>query len=129
MTSQGIEFHRPVAFWTGATAITAGVVMHLPDYISAGDMGYHLAGMPMGTLMIAGMVLIVAGMALATWGLLPPGGRPQAVRAEEYHLAAIDDAALTPAHWRLLFVLGVALIIDVMKPATLGFVLPGMSAE
>jgi putative MFS transporter len=26
-------------------------------------------------------------------------------------------------------VLGVALIIDVMKPATLGFVIPGMSAE
>jgi putative MFS transporter len=29
----------------------------------------------------------------------------------------------------LLFVLGVALVIDVMKPATLGFVIPGMVAE
>jgi putative MFS transporter len=41
----------------------------------------------------------------------------------------MDDAALTPAHWGLLFVLGVALIVDVMKPATLGFVLPGMKIE
>jgi len=41
----------------------------------------------------------------------------------------MDDATLTGAHWGLLFVLGVALVIDVMKPATIGFVLPGMSAE
>jgi putative MFS transporter len=41
----------------------------------------------------------------------------------------MDDAPVTPAHWWLLFVLGVALVIDVMKPATLGFILPGLRAE
>ena len=127
MTS-GISFHRPVAFWTGATFVTLGVLAHIPDYLAAGDMHFHMAGMPMSRAMISGMFLVAAGMALATWGLLAPA--PAAAhRPASYHLRAIDDAALTGAHWGLLFVLGVALIIDVMKPATLGFVIPGMSAE
>lgn len=123
-----IHFHRPVAFWLGATALTAGVLMHLPDFLSMGDMGYRMVGMPMSPMMIAGMSLIVAGMVLATWGLLPPRHQTRA-NLSRYHVRAIDDATLTGAHWGLLFVLGVALVIDVMKPATLGFVLPGMVAE
>src|SRR5688500_12885228 len=91
-------------------------------------MHFHMAGMPLSRAMIAGMFLVAAGMGLATWGLLPPkSAAPH--RATTYHLRAIDDAALTSAHWGLLFVLGVALVIDVMKPATLGFVIPGMSSE
>jgi putative MFS transporter len=126
--THGISFHRPVAFWTGATFVTLGVLAHLPDYLAAGDMHFHMAGMPMSRVMIAGMFLVAAGMGLATWGLLPPkSAAPH--RATTYHLRAIDDAALTSAHWGLLFVLGVALVIDVMKPATLGFVIPGMSSE
>ena len=129
MALRGIEFHRPVAFWTGAVLVTLGVVAHLPDFLSAGDMQYHMAGMPMTQVMIAGMVFVAAGMALATWGLLPPPRPPFAPGATHYQLRAIDDAALTSAHWGLLFVLGIALIIDVMKPATLAFVMPGMAAE
>lgn len=124
----GISFHRPVAFWTGAAFVTLGVLAHIPDYLAARDMHFHMAGMPMSGMMIAGMFLVAAGMILATWGLLAPVP-PSAHRPATYQLRAIDDAALTGAHWGLLFVLGVALIIDVMKPATLGFVIPGMSAE
>jgi MFS transporter, putative metabolite:H+ symporter len=126
--TSGISFHRPVAFWTGATFVTLGVLAHIPDYLAAGDAHFHMAGMPMSRAMISGMFLVAAGMVLATWGLLPPV-QVLAQRPATYHLRAIDDAALTGAHWGLLFVLGVALIIDVMKPATLGFVIPGMSAE
>ena len=108
--------------------MTLGVLAHLPDYLAAGSMNFHMAGMPMGRVMIAGMFFVAAGMVLATWGLLTPA--PAAARRPAtYHLRAIDDAALTGAHWGLLFVLGVALVIDVMKPATLGFVIPGMSSE
>ena len=123
-----IQFQRPLVFWLGTSALTAGVLMHLPDFLSMGDMGYRMVGMPMSSVMIAGMLLIVAGMVLATWGLLPPRhlSRPS---LSGYHVRRIDDAALTGAHWGLLFVLGVALVIDVMKPATLGFVIPGMVAE
>jgi len=125
---RGVEFHRPWAFWSGATALTAGVLMHFPEFLSMASMHYRMAGMPMGSLMIAGMWLICGGFLLAMWGLLPP---PSAAprTAPVYHIHAMDDATLTGAHWGLLFVLGVALVIDVMKPATIGFVLPGMSAE
>jgi len=126
--TSGISFHRPIAFWIGATFVTLGVLAHLPDYFAAGDMHFHMAGMPMSRVMIAGMFLVAAGMVLATWGLLAPTP-PSAHRSATYQLRAIDDAALTSAHWGLLFVLGVALIIDVMKPATLGFILPGLRAE
>src|SRR5690606_21479324 len=44
-------------------------------------------------------------------------------------VAAPEDAPLTAAHWRLMTVLVVALIIDVMKPAALGFVMPGLRVE
>ena len=126
--THGISFHRPITFWTGAAFVTLGVLAHLPDYLAAGDMHFHMAGMPVSRVMIAGMFLVAAGMALATWGLLPPASAA-VHRATTYHLRAIDDAALTGAHWGLLFVLGVALVIDVMKPATLGFVIPGMASE
>src|SRR5688572_5929207 len=127
--TRGIEFHRPVVFWTGAFLVTLGVAAHLPDFLAAGEMQYHMAGMPMSRVMVAGMFFVAAGMVLATWGLLPPRGANVTPGATHYQLRAIDDAALTSAHWGLLFVLGVALIIDVMKPATLAFVMPGMAAE
>ena len=117
-----------MAFWTGAIFVTVGVLAHLPDYLAAADMHFHMAGMPMSRVMISGMFLVAAGMGLATYGLVAPVAAASH-RLTTYHLRAIDDAALTGAHWGLLFVLGVALIIDVMKPATLGFVIPGMSSE
>ena len=126
----GIHFHRPVAFALGAIALTLGVLLHLPDFFSMSRMGYRMVGMPMSNMMMAGMWLIVGGMLLATWGVLPPPERASRRRdAVGYHLHVMDSAHLTGAHWGLLFVLGVALVIDVMKPATLGFVIPGMVAE
>ncbi len=130
--STGITFHRPWAFWAGSAALTAGVLMHFPEWLSMADMHYRMAGMAMGPLMVAGMWLITGGFLLALWGLLPPPRPPFGSTPggpAHYHLEAMDDATLTGAHWGLLFVLGVALVIDVMKPATLGFVIPGMVAE
>jgi MFS transporter, putative metabolite:H+ symporter len=124
----GVDFHRPVPFWLGAAALTVGVLLHFPDWLSMAPMHYQMAGMEMGPLMIAGMWLIVAGSVLATWGLLPTR-QVARNRAARFHIHVIDDARLTGAHWGLMFVLGIALVIDVMKPATLAFVLPGMVAE
>ncbi len=127
----GITFRHPTSFWLGTAAIAAGVLLHLPDYFAAAPMGYHMAGMEMGAAMLVGMVLILTGFALAAHGvvswrdLAPPSERD----GPRLHLHAMDEAPLSPTHWGLLFVLGVALIVDVMKPATLGFVVPGMRAE
>jgi putative MFS transporter len=118
------------AFVGGSVAVTAGVVLHLPMYWMGRGMGFRLAGMPMDADMLWGMALIVAGIAVAGYGLLPR--RPAAHHAAsdpDVVVSAPEDAPLGPAHWRLMLVLSVALVIDVMKPASLGFVLPGMRAE
>jgi putative MFS transporter len=48
-------------------------------------------------------------------------------QALQFHIA--DGARLNREHWKLVIVLVIALVIDVMKPATLGFVMPGMTRE
>jgi len=115
------------AFWLGSLVVAAGVALHMPMFLMAREMGYMLAGMPMDNAMLAGMALIVVGTLLASYGLLPrvAPGRHDIVAT----IAPPEDAPLTRAHWRLMVVLAVALIIDIMKPASLGFVTPGMRAE
>ncbi len=115
-----------LAFWLGSVVVSIGVILHLPMFWMARHSGFILAGMPMDAGMLLGMALIVAGIVLAGYGLLP--NRTVAVEAHDL-LAPPEDAPLTRAHFKLMTVLAVALIIDVMKPASLGFVTPGMSAE
>jgi len=118
---------RPWAFALGCIAVTAGVSLHLPMFWMGRHNGFRLAGMPMGADMLWGMGLIVAGIGVAGYGLLP---QPQkSVNTPYVAVMAPEDAPLGWAHWRLMAVLSIALVIDVMKPASLGFVLPGMMAE
>ncbi|MER6511079.1 MFS transporter [Nonomuraea sp. NPDC001636] len=124
----GVELARPLYFWLGFLATVAGVVLHLPMYLHGADMHYRLAGMPMDLPMTIGMALIVAGLAVTAYGLIPPGAltaRP----AAEVRVRALDDARMRPAHIGLIVVMSVAVIIDAMKPITLGFVAPGMAKE
>lgn len=117
------------AFALGCVAVTAGVVAHLPMFAMARAMHYRLAGMPMDGLMWGGMALIVAGTLVAAYGLLPRDLGAQRAAAADITVAAPEDAPLGPAHWGLMAVLVVALVIDVMKPASLGFTVPGMVSE
>ena len=130
--SRSIRFHHPITFASGVVLLTTGVLMHVPDFVSMQPMGYRMVGMPMSPMMRSGMVSIVIGLGLATFGLLPRWSMlraPRAADATRVFTRAMDDAPLRWAHWWLLFVLGIALVIDVMKPATLGFVLPGVRAD
>jgi putative MFS transporter len=122
-------FHHSLAFWLGTTAIVTGVSFHLPDFFNAAAMHYQLAGMPMSKLMYVGMGLIATGLAATTYGLFPARNHRAPDASADFQLHALDTARLGRAHWQLVGVLGVALIVDVMKPATLGFVAPGMRAE
>ena len=120
------ERRNAVAFWLGSLVVSAGVILHLPMFWMARKSGFSMAGMPVDAGMILGMVLIVGGIAAAGYGLLP--NRAASTRAYA-PIAPPEDAPLTRAHWRLMIVLAVALVIDVMKPASLGFVTPGMRVE
>ncbi len=113
------------AFWGGSLAVTIGVLLHIPMFLMGRYTHYNLAGMPMGTPMLIGMGLIIAGTAATAYGLIPR--RVKAFAFEE--IAPPEDAPLTRAHWIQITLLSIALIIDVMKPATLGFVVPGMRSE
>ena len=109
--------------------VIAGVLLHLPMFLMARGNHYLMAGMPMDGSMLIGMAAIVLGVLLAGYGLLPsfpertPGGPLHDV------IAHIETAPLTAAHWHIAGLLALALVIDIMKPASLGFVTPGMSRE
>ena len=130
MKANGIAFHHPWAFWLGCLLITAGVLAHGPMFMMGQYTHWRMVGMPMTTDMVLGMLAIPVGLAFAFYGLAPRlarlraggGGAPL-----QFHIA--DGVPLNAEHWKLVAVLTVTLAIDVMKPATLGFVVPGMSAE
>ncbi|HEX7028046.1 MAG TPA: MFS transporter [Gammaproteobacteria bacterium] len=130
MQSQGISFHHPVIFWFGCLFITAGVLAHVPMFMHASHMGYRMVGMPMDATMLTGMGLIPLGVAMAWYGLMP---RLAALRRDNHggsiHFHVADNMPLNREHWKLVVVLFVAVAVDVMKPATLGFVMPGMTEE
>jgi putative MFS transporter len=113
----------------GVIAVTIGVVLHMPMYLMGRGMGYRLYGMPMDPDMYVGMALIIGGVAVAAFGLLPRNIPRQLAASRGMVVSPPEDAPLSPAHWRLMGVLTIALVIDVMKPASLGFVLPGMMDE
>ena len=115
-----------LAFWIGSSVVSVGVVLHLPMFWMARNTGFNMSGMPMDPGMLFGMPLIVVGIAAAGYGFLPI----RLAAVHEYRtIAPPEDAPLTAAHWRLMGVLAVALVIDIMKPASLGFVTPGMRSE
>ncbi len=96
-------------------------------YLMGADIGYQLAGMKMDLGMTIGMLIIPPGCALAGWGLLPRRGDHHLDHTIE--VTPPEDAPLSLAHWWLMLVLVIALVIDIMKPASLGFVVPGMIKE
>src|SRR5215210_2157852 len=119
---------RAAWFWAGCAAISSGVLLHLPMLAEAHRMGNHLAGMPLDPKMYAGMALIVAGVPMAVFGALPKHRTTHGDHAGTSYEAP-DSTPLNRWHLGVLLVLIIGLVIDVMKPATLGFVLPGLADE
>lgn len=132
MRSEALSFHHPVAFWAGCLLMIAGVLAHAPMLAMGAHTHYHLAGMAMDAKMYVGMALIPIGLALSAYGLMPRleqlrrAATPPS-RALFFHIA--DRVPLRREHWTMVLVMTVALAVDVMKPATLGFVMPGMVSE
>lgn len=132
MKAGGFSFHHPVAFWLGSALIVAGVLAHMPMFLMGRHTHWQMVGMPMTAEMWLGMGLIPLGLALACYGLMPRIAQMRAALhgdAGQLHFHVADGVPLNREHWKLVVVLVIALAVDVMKPATLGFVMPGMSAE
>ena len=123
------ERRGPWSFIVGVTAVTVGVMMHAPMFWMGRHNHFILQGMPIGWDMVAGMILIVGGLAVAAYGLLPRDVSRLLSASPEIVVSPPEDAPLSKAHWKLMAVLVIALIIDIMKPASLGFTLPGMMSE
>jgi putative MFS transporter len=98
-------------------------------YIGARDMGYRLVGMPVDTSMIIGMFLIVLGLFATLYGLYPASAGASAGLVSQIRVKALDEAPIRASHIGLLVVMAIAVTIDVMKPTTLAFVVPGMAQE
>ncbi len=109
--------------------VTGGVLLHLPMFAMGRMTHYRLYGMPMGSDMYAGMAAIVLGVAVAAYGLLPKNISGQLSASQEIVVTPPEDAPLSAWHWTLMLVLVIALGIDIMKPASLGFTIPGMIEE
>lgn len=119
---------RLAAFWGGCLMVATGVLLHIPMFLACADMGYQMAGMPTDPGMVLGMALIVAGAVLSGWSLLPKND--SAVHLAPTLIVETDEAVrLNRRHLMLMAVLTLALVIDTMKPATLGFVTPGVARE
>ncbi|MEO8364793.1 MAG: MFS transporter [Pseudoxanthomonas sp.] len=121
-----------MAFWTGCILVLAGVLAHVPMFMMGRHTHWQMVGMPMTTGMWVGMGMIPVGLLLSMYGLMPRieqmRNTSQGARDHRYFRIA-DGIPLNREHWTLVLVLIVALAVDVMKPATLGFVMPGMSIE
>jgi putative MFS transporter len=117
------------AFVLGVIMVTGGVLMHAPMFLMGRHNHFILYGMPIGWDMVLGMVAIVVGCGIAAYGLLPRNIAGQLAASQEIVVTPPEDAPLSGSHWGLMSVLVIALIIDIMKPATLGFTLPGMMSE
>lgn len=127
-TLGGVTYAHKGAFWAGIWAVVIGVILHLPMYLKAHEVGYRLVGMSMDMPMMIGMALIIIGLGLTLYGLLPKNNTVNA-QVMNLRVKALDEAPIRSSHVALLFVMAAAITIDVMKPTTLSFVLPGMANE
>jgi putative MFS transporter len=131
-------------FWFGVLAVISGVAIHIPMFIESQAMSHSMAGMagmagmadmagtPVYRSMAVGMSLIVIGTVAAGFALASGMRLDRSKAAANPVSVSIQwgsDSRLGGPHCVLLLVLSIALIIDTMKPATLGFVLPGVAHE
>jgi MFS transporter, putative metabolite:H+ symporter len=124
----GVSYQHPVAFWIGFVLTTTGTLMQLPMYFMAHDMHYDLSEMSISGEMLIGMAVMAVGMALTVYSLFPRS-RPAGPELSGVSIAPLDDAKVRPAHLALLLVMAIAIVVDGMKPAALGFVVVGAEEE
>ena len=126
------DFARPRWFWCGALLCLTGVLGHLPMYGHLTHPPMHrpaMADSGSGSLMTIGMVFVLAGVAACAYGVVGTRRTPGDDGPGPLRVSFTDDVPLTRAHGALTVVMVLAVAIDVMKPLTLSFVVPGVARE
>jgi MFS transporter, putative metabolite:H+ symporter len=119
--------HRRAITVLGFLCVIVGASLHWPDFVSASSTGFRMSGMPVSPTMVVGMAVIAVGLALAALGQVHPD---RISRADiDFTVHVPDERALNAADVRLMLALVFGLVIDVMKPATISFVIPGARQE
>jgi putative MFS transporter len=121
------SIHRPKLFIFSFTAIIFGVASHIPMYFHAAPLAYKMVGMVMSPIMMIGMLLMIAGSITGVLSILP--NIKELSKPKLTYIIEDSQWCLTRHHTITILSLTVAIAIDVMKPATLGLVIPGMKAE
>ena len=132
-------------FACGLALVLAGVGMHMAEFAAASPMAFRMRDMPITATMIAGMCLLPLGIVLCALAMraAPDAAISPAAAASSPDalvralarlppgeaFAAFDGASFGRAHVLLCLVLTLTVVVDAMKPATLGFVMPGLKAE
>jgi drug/metabolite transporter (DMT)-like permease len=86
------ERRNALGFWLGSAGVSAGVLLHLPMFWMTRRSGFILAGMPMDDGMLWGMALIVVGIAVVGYGLLPKSAPRISVQKSSAAAVAIPAA-------------------------------------
>lgn len=124
----GVSYERPLAFWVSVALVVGGVLLQYPMFYMARNMHYRLAGMPVSNEMLIGMALLLIGLGMCAYSLVPPS-RPGTAKLGQLSIGPLDDAKIKPAHIGLLIVMSFAITIDGMKPAAFAFLAPGAALE
>lgn len=129
-----------VGFSVGTALLAVGVTLQVPDVLERARADMAGPPMSMSPLMSLGMVCEVIGLAVAATALCRgndvqsareparDSGREPA-RRKSVRLPVVEYGKFTRRYWATSAVLAMALVIDIMKPLTVGFVMPGMRRE
>ena len=118
------------AFVLGVIPVTAGVLLHLPMFLMGRMTHYPALRNADGQRHVSpAWRRSSSGSRSPLTGSLPKNIPGQLAASQDIVVSPPEDAPLTRAHWMLMGVLVIALIIDIMKPASLGFTIPGMVSE
>jgi MFS transporter, putative metabolite:H+ symporter len=120
------SLRRPRAFWLGAVLVIAGVMLHLPMLFTARNVHYMLVDMSWDGYMLVGMPLIIAGLGITYYALLP---LPRIASEQASVVRAAENTPLTRAQAGHIVVLLIAIAIDTIKPFTFTFILPSVAKE
>ena len=124
-----------VLFVFSLSVMIAGVVMHIVDY---NEMRDGLGNLPMGAMMSdymnAAMAITFVGLAGSFYSTLQLIPRPDTKRNvlvtfTPKYMDLLSSVPWSWAHTCVCVVIIISIVIDVMKPATIGFIMPGMLEE